>query len=116
MSSASASVTTSASSPSMTERACLPEPPCDCLMVTSWPVLRLPVLGEGRVEVLVELARRVVGDVEQRDVVWATAPRSRHTEEQGSPQSQHVPAREPCDHHLRPFFFIVPPEPKRATI
>ena len=28
--------------------------------------LRLPVLGEGRVEVLVELARRVVGDVQQR--------------------------------------------------
>ena len=34
MSSASASVTTSASSPSMTERACLPEPPCDCRIVT----------------------------------------------------------------------------------
>ncbi len=36
---ASASVATSASMPSMIERACLPEPPCDCLMVTSWPVL-----------------------------------------------------------------------------
>ena len=34
--------------------------------------LRLPVLGEGGVEVLVELARRVVGDVEQRVVcAWA---------------------------------------------
>jgi len=22
----------------MTERACLPEPPCDCWIVTSWPV------------------------------------------------------------------------------
>ena len=30
--------------------------------------LRLPMLGEGRVECLVELARRVVGNVEQRDV------------------------------------------------
>ena len=30
--------------------------------------LRLPVLGEGRVEVLIELARRIVGDVEQRRV------------------------------------------------
>ena len=29
--------------PSITERACLPEPPCDCLMVTVWPLLRLPV-------------------------------------------------------------------------
>ena len=33
------SVTTSASSPSMTERACLPLPPCDCLMAMSCPVL-----------------------------------------------------------------------------
>jgi hypothetical protein len=31
---ARASVTTSASSPSMTDRACLPDPPCDWLMVT----------------------------------------------------------------------------------
>ena len=36
---ASASVATSASRPSMIERACLPEPPCDCLIVTSCPVL-----------------------------------------------------------------------------
>jgi hypothetical protein len=28
-----ARVTTSASSPSTTARACVPEPPCDCLMV-----------------------------------------------------------------------------------
>jgi hypothetical protein len=39
MSPASASVTTSAESPSMTERACLPEPPCDCLIETSAPVV-----------------------------------------------------------------------------
>ncbi len=39
MSWASASVTTSAWRPSMTERACLPEPPCDCLTVTVSPVL-----------------------------------------------------------------------------
>jgi len=38
MSQASASVTTSASRPSITERACFPEPPCDCRIVTSWPV------------------------------------------------------------------------------
>jgi hypothetical protein len=31
-------------------------------------VLLLPVLGEERVVLLVELARRVVGDVEQLDV------------------------------------------------
>ncbi len=41
ISAASASVTTSASSPSITERACLPEPPCDCLIVTSLPVVFL---------------------------------------------------------------------------
>ncbi len=38
---ASASVTTSASNPSMTARACLPEPPCDCLTVTVVPVFAL---------------------------------------------------------------------------
>ena len=48
----------------MTARACLPEPPCDCWMVTSLPGLRLPLRGEGGVHVLVQLARRVVGDVE----------------------------------------------------
>ncbi len=39
MSPAKARVTTSASSPSITERACLPEPPCEVRMVTFWPVL-----------------------------------------------------------------------------
>ena len=39
MSPASARVTTSASSPSITARACLPEPPCEVRMVTFWPVL-----------------------------------------------------------------------------
>ena len=39
MSPASASVTTSAGSPSMTARAWRPEPPCDWLMRTSWPVV-----------------------------------------------------------------------------
>jgi hypothetical protein len=33
----SASVTTSASSPSSTARACLPEPPCDCWMTSEVP-------------------------------------------------------------------------------
>src|SRR5665647_3424094 len=33
-----ASVTMSASSPSITDRACLPEPPCDWLIVILWPV------------------------------------------------------------------------------
>src|SRR4030095_13804729 len=41
---ASASVTTSAGSPSMTVRACLPEPPCDCLIVTVSPVLSFQYL------------------------------------------------------------------------
>ena len=38
MSHASASVTTSALSPSMTARAWLPEPPCDICTETCWPV------------------------------------------------------------------------------
>ena len=31
-------MTTSASNPSITARACLPDPPCDWSIVTSWPV------------------------------------------------------------------------------
>ena len=38
MSPASASVTTSARSPSITDRACLPEPPCEVCTVTVPPV------------------------------------------------------------------------------
>ena len=38
MSAASARVTTSAASPSITDRACLPEPPCDWSTLTTWPV------------------------------------------------------------------------------
>ena len=76
MSYASASVTTSASSPSITERACLPEPPCDCL-ISTFSGLLLPVLGEGRVEVLVQLARRIVRHVQQRDVA-ARGHRAQH--------------------------------------
>jgi hypothetical protein len=41
-----ASVTTSASSPSMTARACLPEPLWDCLMVTLSPVLACQYLAK----------------------------------------------------------------------
>ncbi len=39
MSAASASVTTSALRPSITERACAPEPPCEAWIVTVSPVL-----------------------------------------------------------------------------
>jgi len=39
MSPASASVTISASSPSITERACLPDPPCEERIVTFWWLL-----------------------------------------------------------------------------
>ena len=46
MSPASARVTTSASSPSITERACLPEPPCEVRMVTFWPVLACHCLAK----------------------------------------------------------------------
>ena len=48
----------------MTARACLPEPPCDCWMVTVSPVSAFHLRGEGLVEILVELARRIIGNVE----------------------------------------------------
>ena len=47
---ASASVTTSASSPSMTARAWLPDPPCDCSDGHGLPGLGLPVPLECGVE------------------------------------------------------------------
>ena len=66
MSLASASVTTCASSPSTTARACAPDPPCEVWMSSAgWPG-GLPVGVERLVELPVELAGRVVGDVEQR--------------------------------------------------
>ena len=68
MSYASASVTTSASMPSITLLACAPEPPCDCLMTTFSPVLAQPVLGKAGVEIRVEFTRRIIGNVEQRFV------------------------------------------------
>ena len=68
MSAASASVTMSASRPSITERACLPDPPWDVRTVTFWPALGLPLLGEGVVQSRVEFARRIVGDVGENDV------------------------------------------------
>src|SRR5262249_21606153 len=44
MSYASASVITSASSPSITALACPPDPPCDFLIVTVWPVFAFEYL------------------------------------------------------------------------
>ena len=58
-------VTTSASSPSITERACLLEPPCDWLTVMSSPVCCFQRALERGIDLLVELARDVVADVEQ---------------------------------------------------
>ena len=49
----------------MTARACVPEPPCDCLMVRSVPVLALYCADERGVDGAVELARRIVGDVQE---------------------------------------------------
>ena len=46
MSAASASVTTSACSPSMTDLAWAPDPPCDCLMTTSSPVFSFQCLAK----------------------------------------------------------------------
>ncbi len=48
----------------MTARACLPEPPCDVLDGHRLAGVGLPLGGEGLVEILVELAGRVIGDVE----------------------------------------------------
>nr|BFE95133.1 hypothetical protein GCM10020185_56690 [Pseudomonas brassicacearum subsp. brassicacearum] len=58
-------VMTSAGRPSITERACLLEPPNDICTVMFFVVLGLPVLLEGCVVVLVEIAHHVVGNVEQ---------------------------------------------------
>ena len=71
MSPSSARVTTSASRPSITDCACLPEPPWLCSMVTVAAGLGLPVGGERRVELLVELAGRIVADVQQHLILGA---------------------------------------------
>ena len=52
----------------MTERACLPEPPLDVLDRHRFAGLRLPIVGEGLVEILVEFARRVVADIGDGDI------------------------------------------------
>ena len=75
--------------PSMTDAACLPEPPCDVLTTTLSPRLLLPVAREGRVVFLVELACRVVGDVEQRDVLGKDRGRGRG-EQQGQRSAMEV--------------------------
>ena len=66
MSLASASVTTCASSPSITARAWAARAAVRGLDVERRVALGLPVRVEGGVELAVELAGRVVGDVEQR--------------------------------------------------
>ena len=67
MSPASASVTTSAARPSITERAWRPEPPCDWLILTVSPVFFFQYSANDLLKSDVQLARRVVRDVEQRD-------------------------------------------------
>ena len=62
---ASARVTTCAARPSITARAWAPEPPCELSIVSGGVAFGLPVRVEGLVVVAVELARRVVGDVEE---------------------------------------------------
>ena len=49
----------------MTARACFPEPPCDCFTTTSWPVFAFHLRGERGVDLVVQLAGRIVGDVEE---------------------------------------------------
>ena len=84
---ASASVTTSAWSPSMTARACLPEPPCDWLIVTRLAGACLPGLRERRVDVLIELACRVVRDVQQGHVLPGS---QRRIEQDDRSESDHA--------------------------
>ena len=50
----------------MTARACAPEPPCDCWIVTAWPVFAFQYLTNAALNSDVQLARRVVRHVEQR--------------------------------------------------
>jgi hypothetical protein len=57
-------VITSASRPPITAPACFDEPPCDWLTDDIGPALLLPGGPEGRIDVLVQLARNVVGDIQ----------------------------------------------------
>ena len=52
----------------MTARACLPEPPCDCWMVTVSPVSAFHLAAKAALNCLVELAGRIIGNVEERGV------------------------------------------------
>ena len=58
----------------MTARACFPEPPFDCSTVTVWPGLGAPKLDELRVEIVVEFARRIEGDVQNRERAGGLGP------------------------------------------
>ena len=80
----------------MTARACAPEPPCDCWIVDLLAGLRLPVLGERGVEVGVELARRVVRDVEQRLRVGRAPTQRRTARQSGNPVRLHGHAPREC--------------------
>ena len=68
----------------MTARACVPEPPCDWRMVRSVPVCALYFGGEGGVDGAVELARRIVRDVQELERLGAGLSGSeREADEQG---------------------------------
>ena len=82
MSGASASVTTSACKPSMTARACLPEPPWDWLTVDVVASLLLPVVGEDLVVLLVKFASWIVGDVEQLNLFGACGRKAQTEDKQ----------------------------------
>ena len=82
MSDASAKVTTEASNPCITLRACLPEPPCDWSIDEGPTLAGFPVAEEGLVVVLVELARRIVGDVEDVGTAVPTACRGKQRQTQ----------------------------------
>ena len=102
-----ANVTTSASRPSMTARAWLPELACDCSITTCRPVVRSYSANELRIQFAPQLAGWVVGDVEQFDPVSGALgatrlyPDSRAREEQTA-QGEDVLA----PHGAVPFWII----------
>ena len=97
-------MTTSASRPSITARACLAAPPCDCLIATSFAGLAFPVFGEGRVELLVELTRRVIRDVEQRCLLRV---RDTRAEQESACSQGNSPAAREERRHSGPLGFCV---------
>ena len=85
----------------MTARAWPPEPPWDCWIGDLLVRLRLPVLDERGVEVCVQLARGVVGRVEQR--LGNGRSGKRHHQRTHDSETRQDPHRDLSFNHPDPF-------------